>query len=107
VIFVDAAAPNEANGHPGEVRDVEISAPQGAPRFSHQLSPAAVMALARQLFGATPRAFAVTLTADCFEHGEVLSPVVAAAIPALVTRIEQRIQSLLSSRSFPASPAAP
>jgi hydrogenase maturation protease len=102
VIFVDAAMA-EPNCHPGEVRVAEIGLPQGAPRFSHQLSPAAVMALASQLYGVTPRAFAVTLTADCFEHGEALSPVVAAAIPALVARIEERIQSLLSSKPFTAS----
>ena len=58
------------------------------------------MALASQLYGASPRAFAVTLTGDCFDHGEGLSPVVAAAIPALVARIEDRIQFLLSSKSL-------
>jgi len=111
VIFVDAAMADGANGHPGEVGDTEIGLPQGTPRFSHQLSPAAVMALASQLYGVSPRAFAVTLTGDCFDHGEGLLPVVAAAIPVLVARIEERVQFLLSSKpftaSFPADSAKP
>lgn len=111
VIFVDAAMADGATVHSGEVRFAEIGLPQGAPRFSHQLSPAAVIALASQLYGASPRAFAVTLTGDCFDHGEGLSPVVTAAIPALVARIEDRIQFLLSSKSlttsFPANSAKP
>jgi len=44
---------------PWEVRDAEIGLPQGAPHFSHQLSPAAVVALASQLYGASPRAFRI------------------------------------------------
>ena len=107
VIFVDAAPAGGPNGHPGEVRYAEIALPQGAPRFSHQLSPAAIMALASQLYGVTARAFAVTLTGDCFDHGEGLSAVVAAAIPALVARIEERIRSLLASQAFPVDSAKP
>jgi hypothetical protein len=38
----------------------------------------------------------VTLTGECFDHGESLSPVVAAALPALVTRIEALVQQFLS-----------
>ena len=83
MIFVDAAAAGGGNGQSGEVRCAAIGLPEGPVRFSHQLSPCAVMALARQLYGASPRAFSVTLTGECFDHGEALSPVVAAALPAL------------------------
>ncbi len=93
VIFVDAAG----NGSPGEIRSTQIGLPHTGPRFSHQLSPEAVVALARQLFGAKPSAFSVTLTGACFDHGESLSPTVEAALPALVARIEALIQQFLPS----------
>lgn len=94
VIFVDAASPNETNGQPGKVHSSPIDTSAGPPRFSHQLSPAAVVGLARQLYGINPRAFTVTLTGQDFDHGEALSPVVAAALPALVAQIEELVHSL-------------
>jgi hydrogenase maturation protease len=100
VIFVDAAAANEANGNPGEVRVAPVVVPESPTRFSHQLSPGAVVALARQLYAASPRTFSVTLTGQCFDHGESLSPAVTAALPVLVARIEALVQQLLSSETL-------
>jgi hydrogenase maturation protease len=101
VIFVDAASADRGNGNPGEVRCLEVGSSEGPPRFSHQLSPGAVVALARQLYGAMPHAFTVTLTGECFDHGDFLSPRVATAIPALVVRIEALVQAALSNESLP------
>lgn len=92
-IFVDAAA--RGLGAPGEIRFEEIRQPAGEARFSHQLSPDAVVALARQLYGAAPRAFAVTLAGENFDHGEQLSPVVAEALPLLAARVEEVTRRLL------------
>ena len=100
VIFVDAGA---GNGPPGEIRCAQVSLPDAQPRFSHQLCPDAVVALARQLFGATPRAHWITLTGDCFDHGELLSPAVAAALPALLARIEALVQQFLAVEAPPDS----
>jgi hydrogenase maturation protease len=91
VIFVDAVR----DGPPGEIRSAQINLPETQPRFSHQLSPESVVALAQQLFGAKPNAFSVTLTGACFDHGESLSSTVEAALPALVARIETLIQQFL------------
>ena len=99
VIFVDAGAAE--TGSPGEIRRAQISLPETKPRFSHHLSPSTVVALAHQLFGASPHAFSVTLTGACFDHGESLSPAVAAALPALLARIEALIQQFLSSEAPP------
>src|SRR5579862_7560090 len=81
VIFVDANA--STAGPPGEIRCTRIGLPEAPPGFSHQLSPDAIVALAQELFGAGPDALTVTLTGSCFDHGESLSPAVAAALPAL------------------------
>jgi hydrogenase maturation protease len=104
VIFVDAASADAAgNGPPGEVRHAEVSLPESAPRFSHQLSPSAVVALAHKLYDAKPRVFSVTLTGQCFDHGESLSAVVTAALPVLVARIETLVQQFLSPEAPPDS----
>ncbi len=107
VIFVDAASAGGANGQPGEVRSSEVTSPEGAPRFSHQLSPSTVIALARQLYSASPHAFSVTLTGQCFDHGESLSPVVKAALPALVMQIETLLRTFLLPPAFPPNSGKP
>lgn len=97
VIFVDAAG----SGPPGQISCAQVPPSQITPRFSHQLSPEAVVALAHQLFAAKPHAFSVTLTGACFDHGESLSPAVEAALPALVARIEALIQQFLPVKAPP------
>jgi hypothetical protein len=54
--------------------------------------------MAKGLFGASPRAFSVTLTGESFDHGEALSPVVVAALPALIARIATLAQQFLSAK---------
>lgn len=95
-IFVDAAAYGVSGHPPGEVRVEEIPeaepAPAGTVRFSHQLSPAILVALAAQLYQARPRTFCATLTGQNFDHGESLSPMVEAALPDLVAAIEDLVR---------------
>ena len=104
VIFVDAASAEGSS--PGEVRCQEVL-PESTARFSHHLSPGAVLALARQLYGAIPRAYSVTLTGECFDHGESLSRKVAAALPALVGRIEILVRQFVASEAFPPASRKP
>ncbi len=97
VIFVDAAT---GPGSPGEVQVKKLS-PGSAesaemPRFCHALSPAHVLSLAAQLYGARPRAFSTTVVGENFNHGESLSPAVQAAIPALLSRIEELAKTTAS-----------
>src|SRR5579864_7462121 len=102
VIFVDAAsAVATGNGHPGKVCCEEIRESVTESGFSHHLSPPTVLALAHQLFDASPRAFSVTLTGQCFDHGDALSPIVTAALPVLAARIEAIIRQLLSEQAPP------
>lgn len=102
VIFLDAAAPQLADTRPGEIRVFEISTqddPQvAASAFCHQFSPATLLALAARLYHARPRAFCVTLTVENFDAGERLSPVIEAALPDFVGRVEKLIQELMEPR---------
>ena len=103
VIFVDAASVDGTNTQPGHILEASISPTNETPPSSHHLSPGAVLALARDLYSASPRAFSVTLTGECFDHGDSLSLVVAAALPFLVQRIQALVQQMLSSETLPAA----
>lgn len=91
VIFLDAAE----EGQPGEVCCKPLLEPFGEVQFSHQLSPVAILALAKQLYGASPRAYSVTLSGQCFDHGGSLSSVASEELPNLVAKVEALVQELM------------
>lgn len=96
IIFLDAAS----GPIPGEVRIEEIAAHAPEQASSHALTPAAVLSLAARLYNARPRSFAITVTGHNFDHGESLSPPVAAALPDLISRIESLLRSLAHSEAI-------
>ncbi|MFZ0200524.1 MAG: hydrogenase maturation protease [Candidatus Sulfotelmatobacter sp.] len=102
VIFVDASC----EGEPEELHCRQITPPPEKTQFGHQLSPAELLGLAGQLYGATPQAFCVSLTGQCFEHGEELSESVAARLPQLASKVEQLTRQALSGSlaTLPTSP---
>jgi hydrogenase maturation protease len=96
VLFVDAACVDDIeNTHPGGVRVREVVGTEIRERpshFSHVYSPDKVLGFARELYQALPKAFVITIAGEDFNHGESLSPPVAAALPELVTRIQRLIE---------------
>jgi hydrogenase maturation protease len=87
VIFVDAAT----EGFPGEVRHHRLDgsgAQNGSAPFSHARTPREVMALAAELYGASPQAHLFTVSGSSFGIGETLSREVAQALPLVVAEIE-------------------
>jgi hydrogenase maturation protease len=99
VIFVDASA---KQGSPGEVQVVDFSADfneaSQASRFCHALPPSAILGLSERLYGSRPRAYCATIIGESFEHGESLSPLVTAALPSLVARIEELVSVLSKAK---------
>lgn len=76
-LFVDASAADE----PGAIRVRPVGA-CAAPAETHRLDPPALLALAEELSGHAPaRAFVLTIGADSFNYGEVLSGPVHQAVP--------------------------
>jgi hydrogenase maturation protease len=96
VVFVDA----RDGGPPGEVAVVEVGE-GGRPPVSHHLSPAALLALARALHGAAPRAFAISIAAADLGFGERLSAPVEAALPRARAAIAACARALAGERSPP------
>lgn len=82
-IFVDAdvAAP------PGTVRVRRVDASAGASATSHHVDAGTLLAIAADLYGAAPPAWAVGVGVTDVEVGEGLSPAVAAALPVVLATI--------------------
>ncbi len=96
VIFIDAASSDGSLNKPGTVRVEEVHGGTSEPaRFSHVLSAKKVLDLAVQLYGASPRAFVITVEGIAFDHGDSLSPAVAAALPELVAQISGLVERSL------------
>jgi hydrogenase maturation protease len=88
VIFLDASR----DGEPGKVNSGEVFSRRGTPTFSHHLSPAEVLALSDELYGAKPRAFVVSVNGKCFDHGQRLSPAILEALPQLEATTDELIR---------------
>ena len=87
LIFVDASR----TGKPGTQTCQPVTPGVSLNRHSHDLSPSAVLELARELYGRFPLAHLLTITGASFETGETMSPAVIAAIPALVAQVRHLI----------------
>jgi hydrogenase maturation protease len=85
VLFIDAAH----GGVPGELACVPLKPQLQASVFTHEFSPAAILSVAQELYGASPTAFTISVCGECFDHGETLSPKVLEALPRVITRISE------------------
>jgi len=95
VIFLDASA----NVLPGEIACQLLRPASNLPAsFTHQTSPASLLALAGELFGSQPRrAYLLTIGGDSFDLVEGLSEPVRQAIPHAI----ERIKAILSGVTLP------
>jgi len=94
--FVDAAP--TAGGAAG-VEVVELTpTPVGGMLDGHAASPAALLDLARALYGRAPRAFLVTVPAELFGFADDLSALAAAGVGEAVRLIEERLRAGEGSR---------
>jgi hydrogenase maturation protease len=82
VIFLDAAVGPE----PGRIeeRRLQPGAPNAA--FTHHATPEALLAGARALYGASPKATLITVTGLDFSYSMELSPLVASALATAMAR---------------------
>jgi hydrogenase maturation protease len=89
VLFIDAARA----GIPGEIASVLVEPQRASSVFTHEFSPSTILNVAQDLHGRCPKAFAISLCGDCFDHGEVLSPKVEGSLPRLVAQVKGLIQA--------------
>jgi hydrogenase maturation protease len=89
VFFFDASV----DVPPGEFRLLRLEPCAARPgALEHHFTPAGLLALATELYGACPEATLVALGVSSFEFGQELSP-------AARTAVEGAVELLLSERS--------
>ncbi len=88
VIFVDASV----EGVPGTWKCEEVVAGSLSPDlFEHNFEVGRLLEYAETLFQARPRALLISVTAQSFDCGDGLSPVVEAALPQVLRHIRDQI----------------
>ena len=95
VVFVDAAT----EGSAGEWNHERLTAAKSSALFSHGPTPAALLALAAELYGASPEAHLFTVCGSSFGYGEHLSPDVVRALPFVVAEIEALLSAADTAHS--------
>ena len=81
VVFIDAAA----TGEPGLIYRRPVAPALDTGTFTHQGTPAALLALTRVLYGEAPRAVLITVAGLDFGFGAPLSAPVKRALETLVS----------------------
>ena len=102
VIFVDATSPQNP---PSPLRLEQIGACSNPNLGMHQAHPAQILALAENLYGHSPLAYALLLPTTHMDYGETLSPIarvgLGQGLRLLQTLLEQPSASLLQEGSIP------
>lgn len=89
VVFIDA----KEGGPPGAIHceTIHLDKASRSSIHTHDLSPAAILQLANELYGKAPRAFLVTVSGQQFQDGDSLSEPVSSALPNVIARIKKLI----------------
>jgi hydrogenase maturation protease len=91
VLFIDAAR----DGVPGELVCAPLRPQRQSSVFTHEFSPATILSLAQDLYGARPTAFTISLCGQNFDHGETLSPKVVENLPRVLAQINELRRSFM------------
>jgi hydrogenase maturation protease len=96
VIFIDSAQ----GGKPGQMCCEEVRSDFGVTTFTHHLTPAALLAMSSELFGACPRAYLLSIQGESYEPGDSFSASVANRVDDLRARLHELIQENLRPASL-------
>src|SRR5690606_26048141 len=82
---------------PGEVVcvTVEPAAAEGA--FTHHVTPASLLAAARELYGAAPEGILITVTAASFAYGSDFSAPICAQLPRIVRTVRDMVRAYFNA----------
>lgn len=86
-VFVDAAE----TGRPGDIQVNNVEPEMVTGAFTHEVTPASLIAAAYDLYGTHPRGILITITGVQFAYSDALSSPVEAAADEVVRRIHHLI----------------
>jgi hydrogenase maturation protease len=95
VIFIDAGM----GATPGDVTYASVVPLPLTGAFTHNVTPASLLAAAQELYGAAPGAILITVTGASFDYGCAFSPPIHAQLPQVVNRVEAIIAAFSGSIS--------
>jgi hydrogenase maturation protease len=88
VLFLDASSVEE----PGKISQTHILPELCEVGFTHQLIPAALLSLAKQLYGKAPEAISITLAGWSFKLRDKLSRRAEMLLPVLVHQAKELVE---------------
>lgn len=88
VVFLDASSAEE----PGTVSQSRVQPQACEVGFTHQLTPAALLSLAQQLYGHSPEAISITLAGWSFQLRNKLSRRAGMLLPVLVAQAKDAVE---------------
>jgi hydrogenase maturation protease len=92
-VFIDAGVGET----PGEVISEKIEPTLISGVFTHNVTPASLLASARELYEASPPALLISITGASFEYGCNLSPTIHARLSEITRRVEEAIAAFQHS----------
>jgi hydrogenase maturation protease len=87
VVFLDAGV----GEMPGKVICEKVAPMPLVGAFTHNVTPASLLASAQELYGAAPPAIMISITGASFEYGFTFSPQIAALLPQIIGQVEEII----------------
>jgi hydrogenase maturation protease len=91
VVFLDAFLEET----PGTVVTHVVEAETAGAAFTHQATPASLLASAQELYGNVPLAILITVAAASFEYSLDFSPQIMAVLPKIERQVRQIISTFL------------
>jgi hydrogenase maturation protease len=91
VVFIDAGIGAAA----GEITCEKVEPLETVGAFTHQVTPASLLAAAQALYGAAPDAILITISGASFEYGCEFSATIYSQLPQIIRQVEAIINRFL------------
>lgn len=95
VVFIDA----RVGDRPGEIIWEEVQPVVGAGAFTHNVTPAALLGAANDLYGRMPAGLLISIVGEVFNYGTDLSPRLCKMLPGITRRAGDIIRDYSTSHT--------
>lgn len=96
VVFIDA----RVGDRPGEIIHEEVQPAVGAGAFTHNVTPAALLGAANELYDRMPVGLLISIVGEVFDYGIDLSPRLYRMLPGITRKAAELILKFTSNHTF-------